>query len=85
MAIDKFGRLVIPKAIRDDFGLKPGDELDVMKERERIVLRPLKKEGAIVSKDGILVITGVPTEDIASAVRHHRNERIDAISGRMAD
>ncbi|MHB9128630.1 MAG: AbrB/MazE/SpoVT family DNA-binding domain-containing protein, partial [Candidatus Humimicrobiaceae bacterium] len=28
--IDKFGRIIIPKNIRDDFGIQPGNNLIIM-------------------------------------------------------
>ena len=34
------GQMTLPKDVRDDLGLKPGDRIDVIKEGERYVLRP---------------------------------------------
>lgn len=39
--IDKRGRATIPQEIREDCGLKPGQELLVEKRTEGIILRPL--------------------------------------------
>jgi len=38
--IDKFGRVLIPKKIRDKVGLKPGMRLDIVVKGNEIVLRP---------------------------------------------
>ena len=34
------GQMTLPKDVRDDLGLKPGDKLDIVKENGRYVLRP---------------------------------------------
>jgi len=34
------GQMTLPKAVRDDLKLKPGDQIDVVKEGGRYVLRP---------------------------------------------
>ncbi len=34
------GQMTLPKAVRDDLNLKPGDQIDVVKEGGRYVLRP---------------------------------------------
>jgi len=33
------GQMTLPKAVRDDLNLKPGDQIDVVKEGGRYVLR----------------------------------------------
>ncbi len=37
LTLDRFGRMVLPKAIRDGFGLIPGDVLDVEEQKDAIV------------------------------------------------
>ena len=34
------GQMTLPKEVRDDLGLKPGDKLDIVKDGSRYVLRP---------------------------------------------
>lgn len=34
------GQMTLPKEVRDDLGLRPGDKLDIVKERGQYVLRP---------------------------------------------
>lgn len=36
------GQVVIPKALREALGLKPGDKLLVVREGDTIVLKPLR-------------------------------------------
>lgn len=41
LTLDKFGRVVIPKSIRDRLGLRPGTTLELDQSSEdSIVLRP---------------------------------------------
>ncbi len=37
------GQIVLPKAIREKFGIKEGDELEVLDFGDEIVIVPLKK------------------------------------------
>ena len=76
LALDKFGRMVLPKRIRDDFHLKGGDRLEATEEGDCIVLRPLHAKQAIKSDDGILVFSGRPTGKLEKAVEDGRNERL---------
>ncbi len=78
--LDKYGRVVLPKDIRDHLNLKPGQELKVEKVDEKVILRPLKKEPPLRVKNGVLVFSGLATGDIAGAVKQHREGRLKKIS-----
>ncbi len=78
--LDKFGRVVIPKQIRDDLGLEPGEPLNIEKREHEIILKPSRMESHILSKDGVLVFSGTATGDIMKAVNTHRNKRLKDIS-----
>lgn len=42
--VDEFGRILIPKYIRSQFGIKPGDTLYYEVDADRIILRrPIEK------------------------------------------
>ncbi len=58
--LDRFGRIVIPKKVREDFNLKAGTQIRIEESEEAIILRPVHGEPNIVSKDGVLVFTGIP-------------------------
>lgn len=49
ITVDKYGRIVIPKRVRDKMGLKPGATLDLTVRGNEIVLKPrdngARKEG----------------------------------------
>jgi AbrB family looped-hinge helix DNA binding protein len=81
VTLDKFGRVVIPKAVREHFGLGPGAVLEIDKgEEDGIVLRPRRPAPDLVEEEGVLVFTGEATADLEGAVERHRQDR----SGQLA-
>lgn len=57
--IDKFGRVVIPKRLREDLDLKPGSALQVEELNGGILLRPVQEEPQVRVKNGVLVFSGL--------------------------
>lgn len=78
--LDRFGRVVIPKEIRNMLGLKPGELLKVEQSDDEVVLKPLREESPIKVKDGILVYGGAATGNLMDAVSAHREERLKKVS-----
>lgn len=78
--VDKFGRIVIPKQVRDDLGLKPGTVLQIEETDQEVILKPLHAEPILVDKDGVLVFSGIATGDIAEAVSANHERRIAKLS-----
>ncbi len=79
--LDKFGRIVIPKQVRDDLGLSPGSILKIEERDEEIVLKPVAETSPLVLKDGILVFTGEVEGEFDTAVRRDREERSRKLTG----
>jgi AbrB family looped-hinge helix DNA binding protein len=75
-ALDRFGRVVIPKKIRDHMGLDPGSVLSIEESEGRIILKPVVETVPVTMKEGVLVFTGKAADDIENAVRKHREERL---------
>ena len=83
VTIDKFGRIVIPKVVRDSLGLKAGSELQVEITEEEtgertIALRPGQEKALLIDEDGLLVYTGVlkvQDFDVVEHIRVTRDER----------
>jgi AbrB family looped-hinge helix DNA binding protein len=67
VAIDGAGRLVIPKALRDELGLEPGQPLRVAVRDGRLEIEPEPIDAELVERDGVLVIT--PTEPVVALSR----------------
>lgn len=68
--MDKAGRLVIPKALRDSIGLAPG-EVEITPDGGGLRIEPLSGE-ALQDEDGLLVIPaaeGVVSDDLVRMLR----------------
>jgi AbrB family looped-hinge helix DNA binding protein len=79
VTIDKFGRILIPKKLRERFHLEPNQSLDVQVNDGTMTLRPSVK-GEILLQNGMYVWTGsVPTESWEEITESLRKERVDNI------
>ena len=77
--LDRFGRIIIPKNVREDMGLEAGAVLQIEKQGEKIVLKPTQGEPQVVEKKGILVFTGGAVGDVGSALHEHRRSRLKKV------
>jgi len=82
ITIDKAGRIVLPKLLRDELQLQAGDSLELKASGQEITLRPVRAKMRLVREDGMWVFTtGEPlpenlVEDTMEAVRREREEQI---------
>jgi AbrB family looped-hinge helix DNA binding protein len=74
--VDEFGRIVIPKGIRDRLGLKSGSVLEIDERGDAVVLRSGRPEPPVAVRKGVLVFTGAATGDLDDTLRRHRSERL---------
>ncbi|MGA2974046.1 MAG: AbrB/MazE/SpoVT family DNA-binding domain-containing protein [Spirochaetia bacterium] len=74
-SVDRFGRIVVPKAIRDRHGLIPGSGVEIEDAGDTITLRRADELPGLVEKEGILVFRARATGDLDGAIRAHRDER----------
>jgi len=81
-SVDRFGRIVIPKRVRDDLGLRPGSVLRVEQREGEVCLVPLEEEPGLTVKEGVLVYGGQARGDLEAAVAEVRQERLDKLAGR---
>ena len=82
--LDRFGRVLLPKPLRDRVGIRPGDDLRVAVEGGHLVLEPVREAPGIEYHNGIPVLVGyvVPRDfDWKGLLRRDREERIRKISG----
>jgi AbrB family looped-hinge helix DNA binding protein len=78
LTIDKAGRIVIPKSLRDELNLEPGDALEVESAGEEITLRPVRGTGPLTKEHGVwLFHSGEPLSELATdkMLRRLREER----------
>jgi AbrB family looped-hinge helix DNA binding protein len=78
LTLDKAGRVVLPKPVRDEMQLRPGDSLELESTEDRIVLRPRRGGSGLHKKQGIWVFsTGEPISAKATdeTLRQMRRER----------
>ena len=55
---DAVGRIVVPKALRDALGLKPGVAVDVSRYGSGLQIVPSGRTAQLVEEGGVLVATG---------------------------
>ena len=77
VAIDKFGRVLIPKAVRDTLSVTSGQELKLTIEQGTLVLTPL-------NATELQVVDGLPLFDVPhmpEALETARQARHEELSG----
>ena len=78
LTVDKAGRVVLPKPVRDELQLSAGDSLELESSEDRIVLRPVRGTAGLSKKQGIWVFqAGAPISPPAvdRTIRDIRRER----------
>ena|SRR5215831_4475106 len=78
VTIDKAGRVVIPKKIREDMGLGAGDSLSLECEGECLTLRPVRAGAPMRKEHGIWVFHGgkpISLEEANQILRDIRKQR----------
>lgn len=77
--MDSAGRVVIPKALRDELQLQPGDTLSLDSDGELVTLRPVRTESRMRKEHGTWVfyggkrITAAETDEVLAHLRGARN------------
>ena len=77
ISIDKSGRVILPKRIRDRMALSAGDELLVGQQGEQITLRPVRSVATLKKEHGVWVYQDERSEEsISELVEKHREDRL---------
>jgi AbrB family looped-hinge helix DNA binding protein len=82
ITVDKAGRIVLPKPVRDELQLQAGDSLEIEISGQHITLRPVRAKARMQRIDGMWVVTygeSIPenmVEETIEAVRRERDEKI---------
>jgi|HubBroStandDraft_1064217.scaffolds.fasta_scaffold1425614_1 AbrB family looped-hinge helix DNA binding protein len=82
--IDKSGRIVVPKKLRDELHLTPGTRLRIERAGEQIVLEQDYPEPRLELRDGLLVMVGGPPigdDDVLDLIDKQRERRMRFVSG----
>jgi AbrB family looped-hinge helix DNA binding protein len=78
--IDKAGRVVIPKPLREELHLEPGDALEMESAGEQITLRPVRGTGPLVKEHGVWVfhsdqpLAASVTDELLRQIREERDQ-----------
>ena len=79
VTIDRAGRVVLPKTLRDEMHLSPGDTLDLTVKGDEVTLRPSRGATPLQKERGVWVFrTGKPlaaheAEETLRSIRARRH------------
>jgi AbrB family looped-hinge helix DNA binding protein len=78
--IDNFGRIVIPKKIRDEFGISKSSEIEInTTDNDEIIIKPGASKPFVKNKDGVLVVCSESVGSLEDILEGDRKERIRKI------
>ena len=86
LILDKAGRVVLPKPVRDEMQLRAGDSLEMESSEDRIVLRPRRGGVGLHQKQGIWVFgvgEPIPAGATDETLRQIRRERELSLMGNL--
>src|SRR5581483_8144224 len=79
LKIDKAGRIVVPKPLRDRLGFGPETELEAIEQPDGVLLKRIEQAPSMVKVNGLWVHRGVPErganwDTVLKNVREERSE-----------
>ena len=75
VTLDKAGRVVIPKTVRDELHLDPGDPLELEFEGQQVILRPARSASPLRKEQGVWVFRSGQKLAAATTDRALRDQR----------
>jgi AbrB family looped-hinge helix DNA binding protein len=76
LTLDRAGRVLIPRALRKELHLGPGDSLQLNSEGGKITLRPVRPKALLRKERGVWVYQGEPTHaSIPDLIDQEREKR----------
>lgn len=87
--IDRAGRVVLPKIVREDLAIKPGDMLKVSIHGNEVTLSPKKGAAGFVRKGRALVFSSsgadlLKRETVEAILTNEREEQAIGIAGGLS-
>ncbi len=81
LRIDKAGRIVVPKPLRERLGFKPDTELEAIEQPEGVLLKRVEQRPSMVKVDGLWVHQGSaePGANWERILEDVREERIESV------
>jgi len=81
LKIDKAGRIVVPKPLRERLGFKPDTELEAIEQSEGVLLKRIEQRPSLVKVDGLWVHLGSaePGANWERILEDVREERIESV------
>jgi AbrB family looped-hinge helix DNA binding protein len=80
LILDKAGRVVLPKKLREELHLGAGDAIQMESEGEQITLRPIRPLAGLKKEQGVWVFEGSPSSasipDLIDRVREQRGRDV---------
>ena len=58
VTLDRAGRVVLPKSLREELHIEPGDQLELEYQGERVTLRPMRAGSPLRKEHGVWVFRG---------------------------
>lgn len=81
VVIDKFGRIIIPKQIREHLGLSAGSKLKIEEQDHELHLAPLEDQSYLTYENDILVYTGRVRGNLDEVLKRQREMRLKKLDG----
>jgi AbrB family looped-hinge helix DNA binding protein len=78
ITLDKAGRIILPKPVRQKLQLVAGDELELEASEDQITLRPLRGNAPLRKKQGVWVFRSgepLPASTVQETIERVRRER----------
>ena len=82
ITLDNAGRVMIPKPLRKELRLGPGDIFRLECEGEQITLRPMRPKALLKRERGVWVYQGESTGvSVTGAIDREREKRLRELTG----
>lgn len=82
ITVDRAGRILIPKTLRQELQIGPGNVIELQSEGEQITLRPVRPKALLKKERGVWVYQGDATDaSIPGLIDKERDKRLRGLAG----